>query len=104
MISSKDLYLETYYGEGSAAEWAMREEYEAREAWYEIMAWAEDQTLSTGQFYWDLREPGLQPVDIDPADLPDNPEWNWFMCGDSMTEEGREIPFRPVAPAWRIPA
>ena len=81
MISSKDLYLETYYGEGSAAEWAMREEYEAREAWYEIMAWAEDQTLSTGQFYWDLREPGLQPVDIDPADLPDNPEWNSVSSG-----------------------
>jgi len=51
MISNKDLYLEEYYRSGVATEMAMRQEYEAWQAWEALMTWADDRIRQSEQFF-----------------------------------------------------
>jgi hypothetical protein len=104
MISNKDLYLEEYYRNGASAEMAMHQEYEAWQAWQALLTWADDRIRQSEEFFLDLRQPGLEPVAIDPTDELFSEETNWFLLGDSIETEGREIPFLPANRGWRITA
>jgi|GEM_PF-4353093 len=101
MNSNKDLYLEEYYRNGLTNEIAMRQEYEAWQAWQALLAWADDRIRQSEQFFLDLRQPGLEPVNIVPEDEWVNEEYRWFLAGESLEAEARQISFYTQ---WRIPA
>jgi len=103
MISNKDLYLEEYYRSGVATEMAMRQEYEAWQAWEALMTWADDRIRQSEQFFFDLRQENFQSIALAPEDTYTSNEYRWFMAGESQVE-GREIPFLTQTPEWRIPA
>ncbi|MDJ1497812.1 hypothetical protein QNI19_33030 [Cytophagaceae bacterium DM2B3-1] len=102
MISNKDLYLEEYYQNG--AEIAMYQEFEAWQAWEALLKWADDRIRQSESFFLDLRDDSLEPVEIAPEDEVISEEMNWFMRGDSVSQEGKSIRFLPENTGWRIPA
>ncbi len=106
MISNKDIYLEEYYRNGVSTEMAMHQEYEAWQSWETLLKWADDRIRQSEEYFLDLREPGLQPIELASEDELKlvSEEMNWFMHGDSMETEGKEIPFLPGNRGWRITA